>query len=281
MGNEVLIDIHNHSNLSSDGSDEPMDMAARAYELGVSHFALTDHIELDEFGDGEWDYRAAIDKSRPTFERLRDEFDGKMKIYYGAEIGQPLYDLPTAEEILAEHDYDFVLGSVHRTEHYEHMSRIPDTEFDRRRVLSEYFDEMLKLVEWGRFCSLAHITFLMRFVSIDTPSGLVIDKDKRCNAVFEVYRPIIDKILETIVKKDIALEVNSSGYRRGLGEPMAGAAFIKRYRELGGRMITVGSDAHQTCDVAADIPESLALLRELGFNEVCVFEKREPVFIRI
>ncbi len=281
MEEETLIDIHTHSNLSPDSAEEPMDMAARACELGVKHFALTDHIELDEFGDGEWDYWVAIERSKPTFERLKSEFGGKMRVYYGAEIGQPLYDLPTAEKILTGHDYDFVIGSVHRTAHYEHMSRIPDTEFDRKRVLKEYFDEMLGLVEWGRFCTLAHMTFLMRVVNIETSSGLVAEKDKRCDAVFSEYKPIIDKILEMIVKKDIALEVNSSGYRRGLGGPMAGAAFIKRYRELGGKLITVGSDAHMVCDVAADIPRCYELLRELGFNEVCVFEKREPKFIRI
>lgn len=276
-----LIDIHNHSTLSSDGSSTPEEMAQRACEIGVKHFALTDHIELDEFHDGEWDYWAAIEKTRPTFEKLCSEYDGKMKIYYGAEIGQAMYNLHTAEKILAEHDYDFVLGSVHRTVHYEHMSRIPDNEFDRKRVLIEYWEDMLNLVEWGKFCSLAHITFLLRFVNVDTPSGLVVEKDKRSQAAFEVYKPIIDKILEIIIKKDIALEVNSSGYRRGLGGPMASAPFIKRYKELGGKMITVGSDAHQTTDIAKDIPRCYELLRDFGFNEVCVFEKKEPRFIKI
>lgn len=281
MENTELIDIHTHSNLSPDAVDEPMDMAARACELGVKHFALTDHIELDEFNDGEWDYWEAIAKTEPAYERLKAAFDGKMNVYYGAELGQAMYDLHTAEKILAEHDYDFVLGSVHRTVHYEHMSRIPDTEFDRKRVLTEYFEEMLNLVEWGKFCSLAHITFLMRFVNIDTPSGLVTDKGKRCAAVFEVCKPIIDEILGIIVKKDIALEVNSSGYRRKLGEPMAGGEFVKRYRELGGKLITLGSDAHMTNDIARDIPECCKMLLELGFSEVCVFEKREPKFIKI
>lgn len=281
MEEETLIDIHTHSNLSPDASDEPVEMAARAYELGVKHFALTDHIELDEFNDGEWDYWAAIDKSKPAYEKLKAAYDGKMNVYYGAEIGQVMYDLHTADKILAEHDYDFVLGSVHRTVHYEHMSKIPDTEFDRKRVLTEYFEEMLNLVEWGKFCSLAHITFLMRFVNIDTPSGLVTEKSKRCAAAFEVCKPIIDEILGIIIKKDIALEVNSSGYRRHLGEPMAGGEFVKRYRELGGKLITVGSDAHMTSDIARDIPECYKMLRELGFNEVCVFENREPKFIKI
>ncbi len=281
MDKETLIDLHTHSNLSPDGSDEPQVMASRAAELGIAHFALTDHIEVDEFGDGEWDYPAAIERTEPAYKAIRDEFAGRMNVYYGAELGQALYDLPTAEKILSEHNYDFVIGSVHRTEHYEHMSRIPDTEFDRKRVIKEYFDEMLSLAEWGKFSTLAHMTFLMRFVNIDTPNGLVVDKTERSQAAFDVHKPIIDKILETIVSKDIALEANSSGYRRGLGGPMAAAPFIKRYRELGGKMITVGSDAHQFCDVGCDISECYKLLRELGFSEVCVFEKKEPRFVKI
>lgn len=278
---KLLVDIHSHSNLSHDGSDEPLDMARRAAELGVTHYALTDHIEVDEFGLTEWDYFAAIAKFKPACEKIRSKFGDKMKIYFAAEIGQALYDLPAAEKILSENDYDFVIGSVHRTEHYEHMSKIPDTEFDRKRVIKEYFDEMLALAEWGKFSTLAHMTFLMRFVNIDTPSGLVCDKEKRTGAAFDTYKPIIDKILETIIKKDIALEANSSGYRRGLGGPMAGAPFIKRYRELGGKMITVGSDAHEVCDVGADIPQCIELVKELGFGEICVFEKKEPVFLKI
>lgn len=279
MGN--LVDIHNHCRLSSDSAAAPEEMARTAFELGVSHFALTDHIELDEFNDGEWDYWAAIDKTRPAFEKLRAEYDGRMKIYYGAEIGQAMYDLHNAEKILREHDFDFVLGSVHRTCHYEHMGKIPDNEFDRKRVMTEYWEDMLNLVEWGKFCSLAHITFLLRFVNVDTPSGLVVDKKERSKAAFDTYKPIIDEILRIIVKKDIALEVNSSGYRRGLGGPMADAPFIKCYKELGGKMITVGSDAHQPSDVAKDIDKCYALLRDLGFDEICVFEKKEPKFIKI
>lgn len=177
--NMTLIDIHSHSNISPDAADPPEEMALRAAELGVKHFALTDHIELDEFGDEEWDHTDAIRCMKPTYERLRAEYDGKMNVYFAAEMGQPLYDLPAAGKILAEHDLDHVIGSVHRTGHYAHMGKIPYTEFDRKRVIREYFEEMLSLVEWGKFSTLAHMTFLLRFTGVDTPSGLIIDKTKR------------------------------------------------------------------------------------------------------
>ena len=278
---ENLVDIHNHCNLSSDSAASPEEMARTAFGLGVSHFALTDHIELDEFHDGEWDYWAAIDKMQPTFEKLHAEYNGKMNMYFGVEIGQPMYNLHVAEKILSEHDYDFIIGSVHRTCHYEHMGKIPDNEFDRKRVMIEYWEDMLNLVEWGKFCTLAHMTFLLRFTSVDTPTGVVVEKSERAQAAYDTHKTIIDKILETIVKKDIALEANTSGFRRGLGGPMANAPFIKRYRELGGRLITVGSDAHQASDIAKDVDKCYALLKELGFNEICVYKKKEPIFIKI
>lgn len=279
--NITLIDIHSHSNISPDAADPPEDMASRAAELGVRHFGLTDHLELDRAGDEKWDPAAALKYMRPTYEKLHREYDGRMNVYFGVEMGQALHDLPAAERILAEYDFDYVIGSVHRTKHYKNIGLISDIEHERRRAIAEHYEEMLSLAEWGKFSILAHMTFLLRFTGVDTSSGLVIDKTKRSQAAFETHKPVIDKILQTIISKGIALEVNSSGYRHGLGSPMPSAEFIKRYRELGGRLITVGSDAHRTGDVAADIFECYMLLRELGFSEVCVFEKKEPKFVKI
>lgn len=281
MDNQTLIDIHIHSNISPDGNNTPEEMASRAAESGIKHFALTDHIEIDSKGDEKWDYTGYLDRMKPAYQRLRAEYDGRMNIYFAAEMGQALYDLPAAERILAEYDFDYVIGSLHRTGHYAHMNEIPDTEYDRRRIIKEYFEEMLSLAEWGKFSTLAHMTFVLRYTGVDTPSGLVTDKTKRSQAAFEVHKPIIDKILQTVISKEIALEVNSSGYRKGLGVPMPSAEFIKRYRELGGRLITIGSDAHRISEIASGIPKCCKLLRELGFSEVCVFEKKEPKFIKI
>ena len=95
------------------------------------------------------------------------------------------------------------------------------------------------------------------------------------------YRTVIDKILETIISKDIALEVNSAGVRKGLGVPMPSVEYVSRYRALGGKMITVGSDAHYECDIGADIPACIEMIRGAGFSQICVFSKKEPVFIDI
>ncbi len=267
---EIPVDCHTHSTLSHDGKDAPELMAARACELGIKHFALTDHIENEKMES--WDYWGAIRRSREVYERLKEEYKGRMEIYYGAELGQALYDLPQAERILAENDYDFVLGSTHRTRTYPRLDRIPDSDEDRYRCMDEYFEEELALAEWGKFCSLSHLTFPLRFISGDV-GGHYVDMER--------YSSIIDKILDVIIKNDIALEVNSSGIRKGLHVPMPNAEYIRFYREKGGRMITVGSDAHRVCDVGADIPQVLSMLKDIGFGEICVFSKKQPKFIKI
>lgn len=72
-------------------------------------------------------------------------------------------------------------------------------------------EEMLSLAEWGKFSIPAHMTFLLRFTGVDAPNGLVTDKTERSRAAFETHKPIINKILQTIISKEIALEANSSG----------------------------------------------------------------------
>lgn len=266
----IPADIHNHSTLSPDGFDEPMKMAERAFGLGIKHFALTDHIENEKFGV--WDYEGAVEKSYGVYLEIKERFAGKMEVYYGAELGQALYDVAQAERILSQHDYDFVLGSTHRTRSYPRLDRVPDTDEDRYRCLDEYFEEELSLAEWGKFCSLSHLTFPLRFISGDV-GGAEVDMSR--------YDGVIDKIFDTLIRQDLALEVNSSGIRKGLHKPMPSREYIERYFAKGGRMVTIGSDAHRTSDIGANIPECLEMLKEIGFREICVFKKRQPVFIPI
>lgn len=272
-----LIDCHNHSTLSHDGCDEPMRMAERACGLGIKHFTLTDHIEINKFDV--WDFAGAVEKSYGVFLEIKERFAGKMNVYYGAELGQALSDLERTEKILAEHDYDFVLGSTHGTKSYPYLNKVPDTDEDRKRCLTEYFEDELALAEWGKFSSLAHLTFPLRFLTVDINAKEL--KPGWREVDMTAYDSIINKILETIISKDIALEVNSSGIRKGLFEPMPSAEYIKRYRDMGGRLITIGSDAHRVADVGADIPAVMALLKDIGFSEICVFSKKQPTFIAI
>ncbi len=269
----IPADIHTHSTLSPDGHGSPEAMAEQAYNLGIKHYALTDHIEADELYDtSEWNYFEALGRFHGVYQQLRSQYEGRMNIYYGVELGQALYDREQSEKILAEHDYDFVLGSCHRSRTYRRINRLPEGENVIGTFLTEYYNEMLELVEWGRFNVLTHLTFPLRFLCHDIDISRL---------DMSPYMSTIDKIMDTIISKGIALEVNSSGIRKGLNVPMPSAEYIRRYHNKGGRLITVGSDAHWVNDVGANIPECLAMLRDIGYNEICVFSRKNPTFIKI
>lgn len=266
----VPADCHTHSTLSPDGSDAPEIMARRAHRLGIKHFTLTDHIENEKLSS--WHYAEAMQRSFEAYKALKAKYDGRMNIYFGAELGQALYKLPQAEAILAQYDYDFVLGSQHRTKSYARVDRLPNDKAVKYAYLDEYFEEVLALAEWGKFCALSHLTFPLRFISGDVGGG-ELDISR--------YDAVIDRIFDVIIKGDIALEVNSSGIRKGLHVSMPGAEYIQRYRDKGGRLITVGSDAHRAEDIGADIPQCLQMLKDIGFSQICVFNRKKPVFINI
>ena len=53
------------------------------------------------------------------------------------------------------------------------------------------------------------------------------------------------------------------------------------YKEVGGELITVGSDAHRTENVGRGVPEAYALLAQAGFRYVTLYEKRQPRPVRL
>ena len=90
------------------------------------------------------------------------------------------------------------------------------------------------------------------------------------------YADIIDAILERIIKLDKALEINTAAFRKGMGAPNPAPSIIKRYHELGGKLITIGADAHEPSDIAADFNRLPDLLKDCGFNEFVVYKNRKP-----
>ena len=143
---------------------------------------------------------------------------------------------------------------------------------DSLAMLNEESDEeLLEMARWGEFDVLGHLTYPLRYIVGD--SGLYIDMSK--------YLPIIKEIFSTLIKNDIGIEINSSGLRQKIGLTLPDKYYVRLYKELGGTILTVGSDAHRTEDLGKGIPEAIALARNVGFTELAFFKKRNPTFISI
>ena len=189
----------------------------------------------------------------------------------GIELGQPTQDKKAADEALSLAEFDFVLGSLHNLKGEKDFYFLNYTPENCSGLLDRYFNELLELAQSNCFDSLAHITYPFRYIYANPD----------INADVMQYAQQLDAVLETLIKNDKALEVNTSGLRQLIGTTLPDENVIRRFRELGGRYVTLGSDAHRWGDVGAGIEDGLNLLLKCGFTHFTVYSKREPVMLPV
>ncbi|XOQ44192.1 MAG: Histidinol-phosphatase [Clostridium sp.] len=269
MSIQYISDFHMHTDCSPDGTDSAMMMCESAARLGFYAVAITDHCECNRYhADG---YDKSIRQACYESKKAAAAFHGRLHVYSGIELGQPTQDTQAAEDALGWFQYDFVLASLHNIKNYQDFYELDYSSQNIDRILNKYFDEILEMIEWGNFDSLAHLTYPWRYIA--GKGGIPIRNFWFANR--------IDEVLKLLIKKKIALEVNTSGFRQKLGVSMPDFSVIKRYRDLGGTLITLGSDAHRWADVGAGIEKGLELLRQAGFHHYTIYRGRKPHFLPV
>lgn len=259
------IDYHVHSNLSVDAYDSVDAMCGRAVEIGLAEIVFTEHYDTDpaDQGHGFYDY----EKSREAVERMQDRFGDRLLVKLGIEVDYQTAYEAEIEEFLAGKQYDYVLGA----RHWEADALIGYDYFDGRtedEAYSRYFETLPALVETGLFDVLAHIDLVKR------------DGTERYGAFdLEKWMPRIEPVLQKLVERGMGLEINTSGVRQPPREPYPGLAVLKRYRELGGRILTVGSDSHRIEQLGVGLDAGIKLAKEAGFTELTRFDARRPVAV--
>ncbi len=253
-----LPDFHMHTAFSYDGHAAPEEMIERAIALGMPAVCITDHHDMD-YPDGA--FRLDVPAYREKIGQIRDLYANRIEVYFGVEMGLQPY-LSGDERFtgfLEEGGFDYVIGSVHLVDGADPYLRdtfdMGDAELYRR-----YFEQTLACVEQlDGFHTLGHLDYIVRY-------GYEREKEYS----YPAYREWIDAVLETLIRKDIALEVNTAGYRKGLGFPNPHPDILWRYHEMGGRKVTLGSDAHAPQDIGADFKTAEELLAALGYREICL-----------
>jgi len=267
----MLIDYHIHSNYSADGKMTMEEACIKAIELGMDEIAFTDHIDLD-WPDPDIDFNIEdIEKYLSDIEELANRYGGRLKIKRGIEIGLQPHVLEKNSIIIQSYPFDFVIGSVHlvdrmdpyRDPYYEGKSK----EESYRR----YYKEILDLIKvYDDFDVLGHLDYVRRY------SPFTYNEDDPILAF-----DIVEAILKTLIDKGKGIEVNTSGYRHVSKCPLPSFIVVKKYRELGGQIITTGSDAHKTEFLGYEIKAAIEGLKASGFNHITSFENRKPRFIEI
>lgn len=266
-----IVDLHVHTDNSFDGNHSATFFCEKAEMTDLRAVAFTDHCEVDQFR-GDLSYDKRIFQAFFEISKVRSAFRGKLLILNGIELGQPAYDTEIAERILNTHDYDMILGSVHNLrggEDFYFMKNI--TLKEAEKLLEEYFSEIIKMLDWGNFDVLAHLTYPLRYFY--SQSSLDIDLRK--------FERQIDEILMLTAKSDKALEINTAGLRQPINKLSPEVDIVKRFKELGGKYVTVGSDAHYAEHLAADIDMAYNCALEAGFDSITFFQKRTPIEMKI
>ncbi|MDR3312864.1 MAG: histidinol-phosphatase HisJ family protein [Oscillospiraceae bacterium] len=266
------LDLHTHTDNSFDGNHSTTLLCETAAEKKLRAVAFTDHVEMDVYLEQHFDRTA----KQSFFEiiKARSAFRGKLIVCAGVELGEPTYNLPEAEALLRQYSYDIVIGSIHNLRGRQDFWYLPYDSYDDATIaalLREYFDELLQLAAWGRFDTLAHLTYPLRYICGE--HGFRVNLGD--------YAEQIDAILETAAHNKLALEINTSGLRQKLGKTMPEESVVRRFRELGGERITLGSDAHFAEHLGAGLEEGMELALRCGFTHMTLFQRREPIAIAI
>ncbi len=263
-----IFDTHTHSDNSFDGNHTCILLCEGVIKNNGVGIAITDHCEIDS---KDLDFRSFTTNQYVESFMAKKSFEDKIEVLQGIELGQAIYNKPLAEQILNDFNYDFVLGSIHNLENMEDFYFLDYKEYDIKELLTEYFNTIFELCKWNKFDSLAHLTYPLRYIY----------QRENIRVDLSEYNQIIDLILTELVKNEKALEINTSGLFMDIGETLPTADILSRFRELGGKYVTVGSDSHYYDKVCNGIAEGYDILKQCGFDHFTIFRKRKPVLIPI
>ena len=264
-----LADYHLHSTCSPDGSIPMEEIARLAVERGLDEICFTDHLDTIHWSDGspctEFDWARAQQQFRQAQQRWGDRLTMKL----GAELGEAVISYDRAQTHLDNApELDFVIGSVHTAgKKFGYMDlfylkRQQEEQYDA--IVQDYLDCVRDLARWGKFHVLGHLTLPLR----------ILNENLGMHMTFQPYLDRVEEIFSIIIPKGIGIECNTN---RG-NAPLPGREILTLYRQMGGEIITLGSDAHNGRHVGCAIRECQQLLRECGLRYFTTFTKGKPEF---
>ncbi len=266
MSNKIVADTHIHSIISHDAHSELSMLCRSAIASGISVICLTDHVDCEHNEkDYFWPEIDFADDSVKAIKEFADE--AGITVLNGIELGQLAHYPKIAQKVISLHDYDQIVLSQHTAYDDEDFYHIKSERIQREGdvLLRQYFEDLIKTAQSSLGDVIAHLNY---------PSRYYLRENEPCN--LSMYYDMILDLFGIMIKKDIALECNTSGLRQPIGATLPDENILRMYYEKGGRLITLGSDAHIDTDVGKGIPEATLMLKEIGFKEAVYYKNRKP-----
>lgn len=281
----ITTDIHLHSSNSGD-SDEKMEKHVEAALLkGMTHLCFTEHMDMDfPVSDKETEniFLLDTDSYYQNYLEIQEKYGSKITLLFGLEWGMQPHLSDKMYSYVNQYPFDYIIGSEHTTnrkdpyypEYYNGRSEY--------EAYCEYFEDIVRNLdclettknknnsEKNMIDTLGHLDYVVRYGPC-----------KNSDYSYSKYGDYIDEILKRLIDRGIAMEINTGGYKYNLKDPNPSFEVIKRYRELGGEMITIGSDAHSADMLQYEFVKLSQLLKNCGFKYHAIFKQRKPIFLEL
>lgn len=263
-------DVHMHTNFSSDSESSPEEMIQGALQKGLEVICFTDHYDKDNMAWGAEDIFDPEEYFRvlpPLSEKYRDRLDVRI----GVELGLQPHLGDHYREFVKKYPFDFVIGSVHSAKRFDIAHGELFEQYPDGKVYEITLEETLEDVKvTDDFDVLGHLDYMARY-----------GKKREAEYSYSCFADIIDEILRTLIEKGKGLELNTAGLKYGLPFAHPHMDVLKRYRELGGEILTVGADGHKPEHIAYDFGKVQGILETCGFRYYTEFKARKPEFLKL
>ena len=280
----MLADYHVHTEFSNDSIYPMEEVVKDAILLGIKDICFTDHVDYGPYRD--WDDPRGIqyrpgDEGEPEqvaltnvdykkyfsmIEKMREKYREKIAIKAGLEFGVQTHTIPEYEKLFRSYPFDFIILSIHQAGDQEFWTNEYQSGRTQQEYNEGYYKELLSVVHnYHNYSVLGHMDLIVRYDSYGVYP-------------FEKLKPLLTEILKTVIADGKGIEVNTSNHRYGLSDMTPSRDILKLYKELGGTIITIGSDSHKKEHLGAYIDWAKEELRKLGYTQFCTFEKMQPIF---
>ena len=261
-------DFHMHTSFSTDSETSPEKMIERAIELGLQKICITDHEDLDFPEEG---FVVDFETYFEQLPKLQEKYKDQIEVRIGVELGLQTHLGERLQKIVDTYPFDFVLGSVHVLDGTDpHCGKYFQNRTDEEGY-REAFEHTLNNIRTIQcFDVLGHMDYVVRY-----------GHQKAASYSYKKYADIIDEVLRTLIAQGKGIELNTAGLKYGIGFAHPHSDVLKRYRELGGEIITVGSDGHRPEHLAYEFGIAKQILLDSGFKYYTDFCQRKPEFCAI
>lgn len=270
-------DYHVHTYYSDDSTTTMEDAVKNAILKQMDEICFCDHVDYgikrdwdDPRGiinDGERLY-ANVDYPKYVKEIgfLQEKYKGKIRIKMGMEFGMQEHTIKEFQKLYESYNFDFIILSNHQVDNKEFWNGEFQKGKTQREYQEKYYDSLYKVIsKYKNYSVLGHLDLIKRYDQV----GLYPDEEAM---------DWIEPILKMVIQDGKGIEINTSSWQYGLTDTTPSRAILKKYLELGGKIITIGSDAHTTDRILDHEDDAKKILKEIGFKEYCTFDQMKPIF---